>query len=324
VTTVAAKTITQSFYGSALHQAYFAPNNTVIAISGNVTSAEANQAISQAFGAWPQGAVPQGRAPKVAALERSRAEVVERPLRSASLMVALPAPAVSEPDYPAMQVIDALLGGASDQYWLIKYKGFKPAMMKYADIGVDTVGMTIHAHMDTLKEKPDLVRRFVKATIRTWEAAQKDPAAAVKAALKVKPDLTVFGKCVAGGFPAAGGVGGRADIMKTFAAGIGGGQQKTLVGGTLSANPLSAAAGYFAILEMELTNAPILAGQAGDKLCAGLQAAIDDLGLPFFVYNHGSILHLETHGILLLDVTDPDFFQKLFQLGLINNRVSLF
>jgi NitT/TauT family transport system substrate-binding protein len=85
--------------------------------------------------------------------------------------------------------VDALLGGASDQYWLIKYKGFKPAMMKFADISVDTVGMTLHAHLDTLKEKPDLVRRFVKATIRSWEASQKDPAAAVKAALKVKPDL---------------------------------------------------------------------------------------------------------------------------------------
>ncbi|MFI5365992.1 MAG: aspartate aminotransferase family protein [Candidatus Binatia bacterium] len=127
----------------------------------------------------------------------------------------------------------------------------------------------------------------------------------------ITPDLTVFGKCVAGGFPAAGGVGGRADIMRTFAAGIGGGQQKTLVGGTLSANPLSAAAGYFAILEMERTNAPVLAGRAGDKLCAGLQAVIDALGLPFFVYNHGSILHLETHGVLWLDISDADFFPKL-------------
>jgi glutamate-1-semialdehyde 2,1-aminomutase len=129
----------------------------------------------------------------------------------------------------------------------------------------------------------------------------------------VKPDLTVFGKCIAGGFPAAGGVGGRRDIMSTFAAGIGGGQQKTLVGGTLSANPLSAAAGYFAILEMERTNAPALAGRAGDTLCAGLQAIIDELELPFFVYNHGSILHLETHGVLLLDVSDPEFFPKLSQ-----------
>jgi glutamate-1-semialdehyde aminotransferase len=129
----------------------------------------------------------------------------------------------------------------------------------------------------------------------------------------VKPDLTVFGKCIAGGFPAAGGVGGRADIMSTFAAGIGGGQQKTLVGGTLSANPLSCAAGYFAITEMEKTNAPILAGQAGDKLCRGLQRIIDDLDVPFFVYNHGSILHLETHGVLLLDISDPEIFMKLFQ-----------
>ncbi len=85
--------------------------------------------------------------------------------------------------------VDALLGGASDQYWLIKYKGFRPTALKYADLGVDTIGMTIAAHLDTLREKPDMVRRFVKATIRSWEAAQKEPAAAVKAALKVKPDL---------------------------------------------------------------------------------------------------------------------------------------
>jgi glutamate-1-semialdehyde 2,1-aminomutase len=129
----------------------------------------------------------------------------------------------------------------------------------------------------------------------------------------IKPDLTVFGKCVAGGYPGAGGVGGRKDIMATFAAGIGAGQQKTLVGGTLSANPLSAAAGYFAILEMERTDAPILAGQAGDKLCAGLQAIIEELDLPFFAYNHGSILHLETHGVLLVDVSDPEFFPKIMQ-----------
>ena len=129
----------------------------------------------------------------------------------------------------------------------------------------------------------------------------------------VKPDLTVFGKCVAGGYPAAGGVGGRADIMATLSAGIGSGSRKTLVGGTLSANPLSAAAGYFAILEMERTNAPVLAGRAADKLCAGLQAIIADLDLPFFAYNHGSILHLETHGVLLLDVNDPEFFPKLME-----------
>jgi len=64
---------------------------------------------------------------------------------------------------------------------------------------------------------------------------------------------------------------------------------------------------------MERLNAPLLAGKAGDRLCRGLQKIIDDLGLPFFVYNHGSILHLETHGILLLDVTMKDLFPQLIQ-----------
>ncbi len=129
----------------------------------------------------------------------------------------------------------------------------------------------------------------------------------------VKPDLTVFGKCVAGGYPAAGGVGGRADIMARLGAGIGSGQERVLVGGTLSANPMSCAAGYFAIKEMERTNAPILAGRAGDRLCTGLQKIIDELNLPFVAFNHGSIVHLETTGLLQVNLTDPDFFANVFE-----------
>ncbi|MBX7257548.1 MAG: aminotransferase class III-fold pyridoxal phosphate-dependent enzyme [Candidatus Hydrogenedentes bacterium] len=129
----------------------------------------------------------------------------------------------------------------------------------------------------------------------------------------VKPDLTVFGKCVAGGYPAAGGVGGRADIMARLGAGIGSGQERVLVGGTLSANPISCAAGYFAITEMQRTNAPVLAGRAGDRLCAGLQTIIDEFELPFVVFNHGSIVHLETAGLLQVNLTDPNFFENVFE-----------
>jgi NitT/TauT family transport system substrate-binding protein len=84
---------------------------------------------------------------------------------------------------------DALLGGADDQYFLIKYKGQEPAALRYADHGANIVGMTIHAKLDTIKTKPDMVRRFVKASIRSWEEAKKNPGAAVDAALKVKSDL---------------------------------------------------------------------------------------------------------------------------------------
>jgi glutamate-1-semialdehyde aminotransferase len=87
---------------------------------------------------------------------------------------------------------------------------------------------------------------------------------------RVKPDLTIFGKCVAGGYPMAGGVGGRADVIQCFAAGIGGAGERAYVGGTLSANPLSCVAGYHALIEMERTNAPVVAGRAGDRLTRGL------------------------------------------------------
>ncbi|MBI5840396.1 MAG: aminotransferase class III-fold pyridoxal phosphate-dependent enzyme [Chloroflexi bacterium] len=121
----------------------------------------------------------------------------------------------------------------------------------------------------------------------------------------VKPDLTVFGKCITGGYPMAGGVGGRADVMMRFAAGIGGTGERAYIGGTLSANPLSCVAGYYALTEMERTNAAVIAGRAGDRLAKGLQAIIEKYDLPFAAYNQGSIVHLETSGVMLLDFRNP-------------------
>lgn len=127
----------------------------------------------------------------------------------------------------------------------------------------------------------------------------------------VKPDLTVFGKIVAGGYPMAGGVGGRADIMSCIAAGVNPGKPKAYVGGTLSANPLSCAAGYFAIKEIIEKNAAKKAGENGDKLCDGLRKLIDKYDLPFAVWNTGSIVHFEVVGVMYLSAKDPDVVKKI-------------
>jgi NitT/TauT family transport system substrate-binding protein len=84
---------------------------------------------------------------------------------------------------------DALLGGADDQYFLIKQRGIEPAALRFADHGANIVGMTVLTKTELIKSKPDLVRRFVRASARSWEEAKKNPGAAVDAALKVKPDL---------------------------------------------------------------------------------------------------------------------------------------
>ena len=137
-----------------------------------------------------------------------------------------------------------------------------------------------------------------------------------QAVFGVKPDLTVFGKCITGGYPMAGGLGGRRDVMLHLSAGIGGTGERAYVGGTLSANPLSCAAGYYALQEMERTNAPVIAGRAGDRLTKGLQAIIEKHALPFVVFNQGSIVHLETSGVMLLDLRNPlRLLKELKQIG---------
>jgi glutamate-1-semialdehyde 2,1-aminomutase len=127
----------------------------------------------------------------------------------------------------------------------------------------------------------------------------------------VRPDLTVFGKCVAGGYPAAGGLGGRRDVMATLAAGLESGKPRAYVGGTLAANPLSCAAGYYAIKAIEETEAHVKAGKAGDRLSQGLARLIEAYDLPYVVFNIGSICHLQTSGVMLLEVTDPNIFTEI-------------
>ncbi len=135
----------------------------------------------------------------------------------------------------------------------------------------------------------------------------------------VKPDLTVLGKAVSGGYPMAGGVGGRADIMSVFGSGLDGkAGAHVQVGGTLSANPLSCAAGVFAIEEMARTNAPVIAGRAGDRLTEGLRRLIAKHGLPYVAYNQGSIVHLESTGVLMLSMRNP---AKLLKENPVRKRV---
>lgn len=114
----------------------------------------------------------------------------------------------------------------------------------------------------------------------------------------VSPDLTVFGKVIAGGYPGAGGVGGKRHVMKYLGAGLDGGSKKALSGGTLAANPLSCAAGYYTLCQLEETDACAKANAMGDLLTDGLKDLIDKYKLPFVAYNIGSICHLNTLGTM--------------------------
>jgi len=138
----------------------------------------------------------------------------------------------------------------------------------------------------------------------------------------VAPDLTIFGKIIAGGYPAAGGVGGKREYAGLMAAGLATGKHRAYVGGTLSANPLSCIAGYTCIKEIERTNACEIAGQKGDRLCDGLKELINRYELPFVAYNQGSIVHLECTGAMSFDFSSMSFIKSA--TGLLKHKDMMY
>lgn len=117
----------------------------------------------------------------------------------------------------------------------------------------------------------------------------------------IDPDLTIFGKIIAGGYPGAGGVGGHEDCMAHLGAGLdssGKKIKKALCGGTVAATPISCIAGYTAICEIEKRNACEIAGKMGDRLTQGIKKQIKKYNLPFVAFNQGSVCHLDSVGTM--------------------------
>lgn len=85
--------------------------------------------------------------------------------------------------------VEALMAGLDNQSITLPRQGVPLVNFGYAAFGVNTVGLQVHAHEDTIRNNPDLVRRFVKATVRSFEAAMADPMASIRAGQKVKSDL---------------------------------------------------------------------------------------------------------------------------------------
>ena len=76
----------------------------------------------------------------------------------------------------------AILGGLDDKPAEIKANGgAQPIAFPYSDYGVNQVGYCIATHNDTIKNNPDLARRFIKATMEAYAKAEKDPESAVNA-----------------------------------------------------------------------------------------------------------------------------------------------
>jgi glutamate-1-semialdehyde 2,1-aminomutase len=137
-----------------------------------------------------------------------------------------------------------------------------------------------------------------------------------------KPDITVFGKIIGGGYAPAAAVGARAEIMDRLAAGINAeAETKVKVGGTLSANHLTAMAGTVTIRELEKLNMYGDLDKSASKFMKALESITGKYDVPALLFNHGSILHVDLGGLQHIQYhmspKDPDF-KKHFMAAYIN------
>jgi len=104
----------------------------------------------------------------------------------------------------------------------------------------------------------------------------------------VVPDLACYGKAMAGGYPLSAVV-GRADLLK-----LADPRQKPycFLSGTLTANPVSAAAGLAALRVLEQPGTYDRLHAIGDRLAGGLQQAGLDAGVPLQVLGDGPVLQV--------------------------------
>jgi len=83
---------------------------------------------------------------------------------------------------------DLLLGYVMDQNIKLQDATKKPVTpIRFADYGVNMISSGVIANKDTLSGKADMVKRFMRATTKALEEAEKNPEAAVDATLKAQP-----------------------------------------------------------------------------------------------------------------------------------------
>lgn len=94
----------------AHYRRHYVPGGMVLAVSGEVKAAEVLAQAQRLFGQMPSGAPPVPQPPPPPAPTASR-DVLTVPGAQAQILMGALAPALSDPDYPAVQVLSTALGG---------------------------------------------------------------------------------------------------------------------------------------------------------------------------------------------------------------------
>jgi zinc protease len=97
---------------SRFHRAHFLPNNSVLAVVGDIDQRALKERIVPALEKWSKGPVP-GEHPETAFNERKQMVKIDRPVTQANIVMGNVGMARENPDYYAAMVMNYILGGGS-------------------------------------------------------------------------------------------------------------------------------------------------------------------------------------------------------------------
>lgn len=83
---------------------------------------------------------------------------------------------------------DAMTSFINVQVAQVEAQGVKPVYFSYADHGAGTLSIGLVTNETMTAQRPETVRKFLRAVSQAWKDAIKDPDAAIAAALKTFPE----------------------------------------------------------------------------------------------------------------------------------------
>lgn len=83
--------------------------------------------------------------------------------------------------------VDAILAGCDSDAVLLECNGYPVNAMRYSEYGAATVGLSLLANPDYIAEHPDVIEKFISATLKGWDECRTNSDEAVDIFLKHYP-----------------------------------------------------------------------------------------------------------------------------------------
>jgi len=164
----------------AYYQRYYVPGQMVLAVSGDVKSAEVVAQVQRIFGGMPAGKVELPPAPAPPPMAATR-DVFVVPGAQAQILMAALAPPLTHPDHPPLKVLTSVLGGGMASRFFSELRDQQA--LAYTTLAQYPSRVDTSAFVAILGTAPENVVKAEPALVEQLERVRTQPASAEEVAV---------------------------------------------------------------------------------------------------------------------------------------------